>query len=172
MEGKPSRRLDRIIGALELVAAWLLAVVTALTFVSVFLRYIFNWSIPDSFDISRNFLGIVIFWGIALAGFRAEHITVDLLWSNVGPSLRRLIDTFAGIVAIICMAAFTWAMTDKVLSTRGDNVLTFDVHLPVWIFFAIAWIGIALSVPLLLLRAWRGVMSPAGATPAPSMPRE
>ncbi len=145
----------RVIAALERVAAWLLAAVTALTFISVILRYVFAWSIPDAFDIGRNLLGIVIFWGIALAGFRGEHITVDLLWGAAGPRLRRGIDVFAGLVALLGMAAFTWAMADKVLSTRADNVLTFDIQLPVWVFFAAAWLGIALSVPLLLLRAWR-----------------
>lgn len=165
-------RTDRLIAVIELIAAWLLAAVVALTFVSVILRYVFHWGLPDNFDIGRNLLGIVIFWGIALAGFRGEHITVDLVWGAVGPTWRRGLDVFAGAVALLCMAAFTWAMTDKVLSTRGDNVLTFDLHLPVWMFFAVAWFGIVLSVPLLLLRAWRMATSSAPADTAEPMARE
>ena len=116
-----------------------------------------NWSIPDSFDAGRNLLGIAIFWGIALAAYRGEHITVDLLWSALGPRARRAMDAFAGTVALLCLAVFAWAMGDKVLSTYRDNVLTFDLHLPVCMFYAVAWIGLALCVPLLLLRFWRQV---------------
>lgn len=145
----------RLIAALELFAAWLLAAITTLTFTSVVLRYAFNWSIPDSFDAGRNLLGIAIFWGIALAAYRGEHITVDLLWSTLGPRARRIMDAFAGIVTLLCLAVFTWAMADKVLSTYRDNVLTFDLHLPVWIFYAVACVGLALCIPLLLTRLWR-----------------
>jgi len=147
--------IDRWIGAMELFAAWLLAAITALTFISVVLRYAFNWSIPDAFDIGRNLLGVAIFWGIALAAYRGEHITVDLVWSALGPRARRVMDAFASTLALLCLAVFTWAMADKVFSTYRDNVLTFDVHLPVWIFYAVAWAGLALCIPLLLLRLWR-----------------
>ena len=58
-------------------------------------------------------------------------------------------------LALLCLAVFMWAMADKVLSTYRDNVLTFDLHLPVWIFYAVAWIGLALCIPLLLLRLWQ-----------------
>jgi TRAP-type transport system small permease protein len=158
--------LDRIIGAFERVAAWILAAVMVLTFVAVALRYLFSIAIPDNFDIGRNLLGVAVFWGIALAGFRGEHITVDLLWSAAGPRGKRIIDVFAGLVALGCMAVFTWAMTDKVLGTRADHVATFDLHLPLWIFFAVAWVGLLWSVPLLLLRAWRTArgIAPSGAS--------
>jgi TRAP-type C4-dicarboxylate transport system permease small subunit len=156
----------RLLATLELFASWLLAAITALTFISVVLRYAFNWSIPDSFDAGRNLLGIAIFWGIALAAYRGEHIAVDLLWSALGPRARRVMDAFAGIVTLLCLAVFTWAMADKVLSTYRDNVLTFDIHLPVWIFYAVAWVGLALCIPLLLLRQWRQLMRARAGEPA------
>ena len=60
--------VDRFIDAIETTAASFLAVVTLLTFVSVLLRYFFAWAIPDSYDFTRLLLGILIFWGIAVAG--------------------------------------------------------------------------------------------------------
>jgi len=161
--------LERSIAALELAAAWLLAVITALTFAAVVIRYAFDWSIPDSFDIGRNLLGIAIFWGIGLAAYRGEHITVDLLWGALGPRARRAMDALAGIVTLACIGVFAWAMADKVVSTYRDNVLTFDVHLPVWLFYAVAWVGVALSVPLLLLRLWHQLTRPEERLPSVSL---
>ncbi len=40
--------------------------------------------IPDSYDFGRLLLGILIFWGIAATSYRGNHITVDLLYANVG----------------------------------------------------------------------------------------
>ncbi len=49
-----------------------------------------NYAIPDSFDIGRMLLGILIFWGIAATSYRGGHITVDLIWANVGPKYQRM----------------------------------------------------------------------------------
>jgi hypothetical protein len=49
---------------------------------------------------------------------------------------------------------------EKVLNTRADNVGTFDLRQPVWIYFFIAWIGLASAVLLLVLRTVRLVISP------------
>ena len=60
-------------------------IVAANIFISVLLRYLFSIQIPDAYDFGRLLLGILIFWGIAATSYRGTHITVDLVWSNVGP---------------------------------------------------------------------------------------
>ncbi|HTL64263.1 MAG TPA: TRAP transporter small permease [Pseudolabrys sp.] len=152
--------VDRFIDLIEVTAAGFLAVVTFLTFVSVMLRYFFAWSIPDSYDFTRLLLGILIFWGMAVASYRGDHITVDLLWSASPPLARRAMDVFSALVTLLAMAAFTWMFAEKVLNTRADNVGTFDLRQPVWIYFFIAWIGLASAVLLLVLRTVRLVISP------------
>src|SRR5690606_9002401 len=87
----------RLIDGIELTAAIFLAAVTILTFAAVMSRYLFSYGIPDSYDISSLLLGVLIFWGIAVASYRGDHITVDLLWSSVGPRARRAIDLFADL---------------------------------------------------------------------------
>ncbi|PWC36493.1 TRAP transporter small permease [Azospirillum sp. TSO35-2] len=150
--------IDRVIHGIELTAAGFLAAVTALMFVSVFLRYLFAWSIPDSYDLSCLMLGILIFWGMAGAGYRGEHITVDLLWSVCAPRVQEAMDLFAALVTLVAMAAFAWMMGNKVLGTLRDNVLTYDTQMPVWVFYAVAWVGLAASVLLLVVRAVRLVL--------------
>ena len=87
------------------------------------LRYFFNVSIPDSYDFGRLLLGILIFWGIGATSYRGTHITVDLLWANVGPRWQRAIDVFATLVLLFVVAVQTWTLYDKVESTRADHVL-------------------------------------------------
>lgn len=167
MNGRPAGRgpFDRFIDAIELTAAGFLAAVTAITFVSVFLRYLFIWSIPDSYDFTRLLLGILIFWGMAVASFRGDHITVDLLWSAAPVWARRGMDIFAALITLAGMATFTWMFAEKVINTRADNVLTFDLRQPVWIYYLIAWIGLASAVALLVLRTFRLVFAPEKLAP-------
>jgi TRAP-type transport system small permease protein len=147
--------VDRLIQGVEKVAASLLACVTILTFVSVALRYFFRWSIPDAYDIGRNLLGILIFWGIALSGYRGGHITVDLLWSALSAPRRRIVDLFATVFTLLCMAVFAWMMGEKAIGTRASGEATYDLNLPLWPFQALAWAGLAAAVLLLLVRLLR-----------------
>src|SRR5437667_765266 len=132
--------MDRFIDTIEWIAAGFVGIVALNIFLAVILRNTLSYNIPDSFDIGRMLLGILIFWGIAATSYRGTHITVDLVWANVGPKARRVIDVFATLVLLFVVTVQTWTLFDKVASTRADNVLTFDLNLPTWPFFLVDWL--------------------------------
>ena len=152
--------MDRFINTIEWIAAGFVGLVAANIFISVLLRNLFSYSIPDSFDIGRLMLGILIFWGIAATSYRGTHITVDLIWGNVGPKYQRMIDVFATLVVLFVVTVQTWTLFDKVRGTYNDNVTTFDMHMPTWPFFAVAWAGDVSAVLLIAIRTWRLVFHP------------
>ena len=136
-----SNYMDRFIDSIEWIAAIFVGVVAADVFITIFLRYFFSIQIPDSYDFGQQLLGILIFWGIAATSYRGTHITVDLLYANVGKTWQRVMDVFATLVLLFVVSVQTYTLFDKVISTRADNVQTFDLRLPIWPFFALAWIG-------------------------------
>jgi TRAP-type C4-dicarboxylate transport system permease small subunit len=152
--------MDRFIDTIELIAAFFVGIVAADTFVSVLLRYFFSVSIPDSYDFGRLLLGILIFWGIAATSYRGTHITVDLVYATVGARLQRVMDVFATLVLLFVVAVQTSMLFDKVVGTYKDNVLTFDLNLPTWPFFAVAWIGDVSAVILIAVRTYRLIFQP------------
>jgi len=152
--------MDRFIDTIEWIAAGFVGIVAANIFVAVLLRNLFNYSIPDSFDIGRMMLGILIFWGIAATSYRGGHITVDLIWANVGPRYQRMIDVFATLVLLFVVTVQTWTLFDKVRGTYNDHVLTFDMHMPTWPFFAVAWAGDVSAVLLIAIRTFRLIFHP------------
>jgi TRAP-type C4-dicarboxylate transport system permease small subunit len=152
--------MDRFIDTIEWIAAGFVGIVAANIFIAVLLRNLFNYSIPDSFDIGRLLLGILIFWGIAATSYRGTHITVDLVWGNVGPKYQRLIDVFATLVLLFVVTVQTWTLFDKVRGTYNDNVSTFDLHMPTWPFFAVAWAGDVSAVLLIAIRTYRLIFHP------------
>jgi TRAP-type C4-dicarboxylate transport system permease small subunit len=156
----PRNGMDRFIAAIELIAAFFVGLVAADTFVSVLLRYFFAMSIPDAYDFGRLLMGVLIFWGIAATSYRGAHITVDLLWANVGPRYQRWIDIFATLVLLFVVSVQTYTLIDKVVGTYNDNVLTFDLRLPTWPWFAMAWAGDVSAVLLIAIRTYRLIFYP------------
>ena len=152
--------MDRFIDTIEWIAAGFVGIVAVDIFISVLLRNLFSYSIPDSFDFGRLLLGILIFWGIAATSYRGTHITVDLIWANVGPKYQRVIDVFATLVLLFVVTVQTYTLFDKVRGTYHDNVLTFDLRLPVWPFFAVAWAGDISAVLLIAVRTYRLIFQP------------
>ena len=152
--------MDRFIDTIELIAAIFVGIVAADTFLIVMLRYFFSYNIPDSYDFGQLLLGILIFWGIAATSYRGAHITVDLVWSNASPHWQRVIDVFATLVLLFVVTVHTYTLFDKVTGTYRDHVLTFDLRLPTWPFFAVAWIGDVSAVVLIAIRTYRLVFHP------------
>ena len=152
--------MDFFIDSIELIAAFFVGIVALDIFVSVMLRYFLAVQIPDSYDFGRLLLGILIFWGIAATSYRGTHITVDLVYANVGPRLRRAIDVFATLVLLFVVTVQTYTLFDKVKGTWSDHVLTYDLRLPVWPFFLVAWIGDVSAVFLIAVRTYRLIFQP------------
>ena len=152
--------MDRFIDGIELIAAFFAGIVALDIFVSVMLRYFFNVQIPDSYDFGRLLLGILIFWGIAATSYRGTHITVDLVWANVAPKYQRWIDVFATSVLLFVVTVQTITLFDKVRATWRENILTYDLQLPTWPFFAVAWAGDASAVLLIAIRTYRLIFHP------------
>jgi TRAP-type transport system small permease protein len=155
-----TKAMDRFIDSIEWIAAFFIGVVALDVFISVLLRYFFGFTIPDAYDFGMLMLGIVIFWGIAATSYRGTHITVDLLWANVGPAWQRAIDVFATLVLLFVVLVQTYTLYDKTMSTRDSNLLTFDLRIPVWPFYLVAWIGDVAAVLLIVVRTYRLIFHP------------
>jgi TRAP-type C4-dicarboxylate transport system permease small subunit len=151
---------DRLINGIEWLAALFVGIVALNIFAAVVLRKFFSASIPDAYDFGRMLLGILIFWGIAATSYRGGHITVDLVWSASNRRWRRIIDIFATLVLLFVVIVQTAMLFDKVRGTYVDHVLTYDLNIPTWPFYAIAWAGDVSAVVLIAIRTWRLIVNP------------
>ena len=151
---------DRFIDAIEWCAAVFVGLVALNIFLAVVLRKFFSTSIPDSYDIGKMMLGTLIFWGIAATSYRGGHITVDLVWTAASPKVKRWIDVFATLVLLFVVTVQTIMLFDKVRATYADHVLTYDLNIPTWPFFAVAWLGDVSAVLLIAIRTYRLVFQP------------
>lgn len=170
------RLIRRIVRFVDGAAAMFLAVITALTFIAVVLRYVFNATLPGSFDFGRLLLGVAIFWGVAVAAYRQEHIQVDILWSALPRRAKGLMNLFADLVFFGCALVFTVMFWRQTMVMMASGETTFELDVPIWPFHMVAWFGMALTTVVLGMRivhvAIAGGLDIAEQTPAdpPGMP--
>ena len=149
------RLMRRIVLLVDTAAAVFLAVITALTFLAVLLRYVFSLPFPGAFDVSRLLLGIAIFWGIAVAAYRRQHIQVDIVWQVLPPRVRQVLDIFSDLVFALFAGVLSWMLFVQVGKVRLSQQTTFELAIPVWPFHAVALLGMALCLVILLARLLR-----------------
>ncbi|NIY76492.1 TRAP transporter small permease [Thalassospira sp. HF15] len=156
------RYLEAFSRKVEMVSAILLAVITLLVLASAIGRYLFAWPIPDAFDFSRLFLGVVIMWGFACVGYRGSHIKVDLFALMLPACVRRWTDFCAWLVLLGFTGLLCWKMLARVTSAYNSGETTFDLQLPVWPVMALIWLGVAVGILTILARALMIALTDAG----------
>lgn len=144
--------LRRVVILTDGAAAVFLLVITLLTFVAVVMRYVLSMPFPGSFDVSRLLLGVAIFWGIAVGAYRREHISVDIVWQMMPVRVQRWMDLFGDLVFAAFTGLFSYMLYQQVGSVMRSHQTTFELSIPVWPFYGVAWLGIVLCVVVLLAR--------------------
>jgi TRAP-type C4-dicarboxylate transport system permease small subunit len=144
--------MNRFLQASETLAALFLLLIALLVAANVALRYIFSIQIPDWFDLSRQLQAIALFWGIAIATYRASHICVDIVWEQLGPVGRRRLDLLATAITLLFLLPMAWMIWVKVAGTGTQA--TSDLRLPLVPFYAVSAVGASVAVVLAGRRIW------------------
>ncbi len=135
------RWLDRLE---EWLVVLMLTAMTALTFVQVVLRYVFNSGFTWALEMTTIFFAVMIFVGISYGVRVGAHIGVDALVRLMPSGVRRATSI---VVVLLCLAyagiviAGSWTYVGKM---RMVGVELDDLPIPVWIVRAIMPFGYAL----------------------------
>jgi TRAP-type C4-dicarboxylate transport system permease small subunit len=97
--------LPRILAPLhrfaEGVAAFLLAVIFIAFIVQITLRYVFNWPVGWTTEVSLAAWLWLVLWGAAFVLRDEEEIRIDFVTSHAGPRTRRAVGAVAAICVIV-----------------------------------------------------------------------
>ncbi len=144
-----SKFVDRACGLIETVMVLLLALMVAMVFGNVVLRYVFNSGIAVSEELSRWLFVWMTFLGALVALKEHAHLGSDMLVSRLGVSGKRA----CLVVSQLLMLGVTWLIFSGSLAQARIN---WDVEAPVtgWPMAVVYAAGIVFAVPaaLLLLR--------------------
>ncbi|WP_298831671.1 TRAP transporter small permease [uncultured Piscinibacter sp.] len=146
------RWLDRLE---EWLVMLMLAAMTALTFVQVVLRYVFNSGFTWALELTTVFFAVMIFVGISYGVRVGAHIGVDALVRLFPAGVRRatsivvvmLCLLYAGIVIV---GAWTYVSKMKMVGVELE-----DLPIPVWVVRSILPFGYLLLTFRFLQVLWQ-----------------
>lgn len=149
----------------EMVAAGLLAIIFVAFIIQIALRYVFNWPVGWTAELSVVAWLWLVLWGAAFVLKDEEEIRIDILTTNLGPRARIVM----GIIGAVCIivlfgmslpAAYSYVSFMKVEKSSYLGI-RFDVMFSIYIVFSVAVIARNLWNLGQLLRG----RDPAGADP-------
>ncbi len=141
----------------ENIAAAMLAVMFVAFVVQIAFRYLFNFPIGWSSELSVIAWLWLVLWGAAVVVNESEEIRIDLLSGAVGPRTARAMEIVSGIAIVILYAASLPATLKYVAFMKVESSsylhIRFDLLFSIYVLFLVAVIVRYVRILWHLLRA-------------------
>ncbi|GAB4404045.1 MAG: TRAP transporter small permease [Rhodoferax sp.] len=129
----------------EWIIASMLALMTALTFVQVVLRYVFNSGLSWALELTTVFFAFMIFVGISYGVRVGSHIGVDALVKMLDSRARRAVSVLAVLLCLCYVGLVLTGATRYVLKMYDAGVEFEDMPIPRWWVLAVMPLAYALT---------------------------
>lgn len=142
----------------ENVAAAMLAVMFAAFIIQIFFRYVANFPVGWTQELSAILWLWLVLWGSAFVVSEREEIRFDIIYGGVGPGARRVMCVITAIGLIALYAVSFPAVVDYVTFMKVEKTaylrIRFDLLYSIYVVFVVATI---LRYLWLAWQALRGV---------------
>ena len=161
--------LARLHRLAEVIAAGLLAVIFVAFIIQIALRYVFNWPVGWTAELSLVAWLWQVLWGAAFVLKDEEEIRIDFVQAFFGPRGHAVIGTVGALCLIVLFgmalpASYDYVAFMKVEKSSYLNI-RFDWLYSIYIVFSLAVIARQLRA---IVRLWRpGPPARDPSTPAP-----
>ena len=104
-------------------------------------RFIFKSSILGAFELTENFLVIVVMLALAITQVEKRHIRVDVLTNIMPRRMRDAVDAICMIVAAVFIGVCTHAQYAQTFAVKESGIATTVLKIDLWPFNLCAAIG-------------------------------
>ena len=139
------------------IGASLVLVIVCAVSADVCLRYLLNYPIPGTVEITEFVLPIVVFLSVAHAAVEKRHVGVDLIYEHLGKKSRAVVDLFTSILSVYAMSMVSWQLFSYAIHEFGTNERGDILGLPHWPSMLLSAAGCAILVLVLIAEAVRAV---------------
>jgi C4-dicarboxylate transporter DctQ subunit len=129
----------------EWIIGLMLAAMTALTFLQVVMRYVFNSGFPWALELTTVFFAFMIFVGISYGVRVGSHIGVDALVKMMGHNARRNVSILAVLLSLLYVGFVLTGATTYVLKMKEVGIEFEDMPIDLWQVLIIMPIGFLLT---------------------------
>ena len=152
--------LERFIGPASRISHYISATVLLImplpVFFDVIARLTFKGAIPGCLEIEEFMLLIIVFLGIAFIQIDEGHIRIEFLVSRFPNWAQNILDSFNYLICSLLFALMSYQLIMQGILKIRDNIVTYELEIPIYIFWFIAALGaflLAIVVALDFLRS-------------------
>ncbi len=116
----------------------------ALTVADITGRTAFNNPVPGTVEVTSLILVIVVFLGLAHSEDMGDHITVDLIYAQVGKRSKMILDVFSDLLGVVVLGLMAFQLYHFGLRQRETGAESPVLEWPVWPFVYVAAFGAVL----------------------------
>ncbi len=105
-------RIDRLVRVFEMalntIGGAVLVVFAFLVLLDVVARYWFNYSIPGIYELMQLGLVVIVYFGIAYAQQKGDHVRIDLLSNDNFPRMQRVVRIAGDLAGVAIFTIIAW----------------------------------------------------------------
>jgi len=113
--------------------AFLLAVMTLVTFTQVIARYVFNYSFVWALELVTYLFGLLIFIGMSYGVRVGSHIGVDALVKALKPRAARVAGAAAALLCLVYALIMLYGSWQYVAKMYEIGIMAEDLPIPQWV---------------------------------------
>lgn len=134
--------------------AFLLALMTLLTFVQVVLRYVFNTGLSWSLEATTYSFAALVLIGMSYGVRTKTHIAIDLFTRRMPARTQRIVALLAVVVCLVYAAMMIYGSSIFVGRLYALGNFARDIHAPKWLLTATMPLGFTLLTFRFLEVGW------------------
>lgn len=148
--------VERAVGFLVHAAAYIagavLVALMLLTAADVAGRAIFNTPITGVFDLTHFAVLTMVYLGLALCGFRGDHIAIEIVYQKLGHRTRRVLDGLTNLIGAALFGLIAWQAMAQAVIVREINEASQLLNVPFFPFYWLLAAGSALFALVMVVR--------------------
>ena len=137
------------------IAVLMVLVMISLTVADVSMRKFVNHPMTGVTEMVELALGVAFFLALPGVFWRSAHITMDIIDEH-WPQSRFALQRMASVCNVMVLMVLVWHMWQPMLDVISFGDTSADLQIPKIWFMAPAWLGMFLSLWVVLLQLWIG----------------
>jgi len=152
---KAREGVQRFLLVLDSLAVLMVLAMVLLTIADVSMRKFVDKPMTGVTEMVELALGVAFFFALPGVFWRCAHITMDIIddhWPQWRSALQRVATALNALVLVVLV----WHMWQPMLDVIAFGDTSADLQIPKIWFMAPAWMGILLSLLVVMLQLWMG----------------
>lgn len=147
-----------LVGVLNTIANWALALMMFLTFSDVLLRYLFNKPILGSAELIEFLMAIVVPFSIAYCAHERSHISVELIVERFSLKTRKVLDCVINLLMLCLFMIASWQSLLYLIDEAHSRLTSQVLYIPVYPFIGTVAFAFLVFSLILLEQLWESLL--------------